>query len=175
MIVLALTCLSKHGKNHLPAERRFRLVSRRWVWYWLLVTAVVGIISGLTSVDVDRDYLQGIALILQNVFYYVMLPASLASIWEMTRHWGSLCERILVDEDTFRFRDDDRRSKIEFYLPLVFYLFGFLVRLFLSVTSAVTYVARLSSSRFSAAGHRSRRALALWRPTLASAPLRSLH
>jgi hypothetical protein len=104
-------------------------VSRRWAWYWFIVAAACGVVSGITSIDVDRDYLQGTALILQNAFYYVTLPAMLASVWEMTRHWGSLCERILVDEDPWRFPDDDRRSKIEFYLPLVFYLFGFLVKL----------------------------------------------
>jgi hypothetical protein len=36
-------------------------------------------------------------------------------------------ERQLVDEDAFMFSQEDRRSKIEFYIPLVFYLFGFLV------------------------------------------------
>lgn len=41
---------------------------------------------------------------------------------------GSFLERQLVDEDTFAFKQDDKRAKIEFYVPLVFYLFAFLVR-----------------------------------------------
>ncbi|KAI5776847.1 hypothetical protein EDC01DRAFT_437086 [Geopyxis carbonaria] len=139
MIILALACLNKHGRMYLPAEKNFRLVSRRWPWYWMICAATCGIVSGMTSIDVDRNYLQGTALILQNIFYYVMLPAMLASIWEMTRHWGSMCERIMADEDPFRFHHDDRRAKIEFYTPLVFYLFGFLT-FFLSVLRSWTSI-----------------------------------
>lgn len=40
---------------------------------------------------------------------------------------GSFLERQHVDADAFCFPQDDKRSKIEFYIPLVFYLFGFLV------------------------------------------------
>lgn len=39
---------------------------------------------------------------------------------------GSWCERQIVDRDPFLLRQDDRRSKAEFYLPLIFYLFGWL-------------------------------------------------
>jgi len=145
MVIFALSSLTKHGRNYLPQERRFRLVSRRWAWYWLIVAAACGVVSGFTGIDVDRDYLQGTALILQNAFYYVTLPAMLGSVWEMTRHWGSLCERILVDEDPWRFPDEDRRSKIEFYLPLVFYLFAFLT-FFLSVLRSWTPIPHYSWS-----------------------------
>ncbi|KAH8151747.1 uncharacterized protein LAJ45_04369 [Morchella importuna] len=125
-IMLGLTLLRKHGATHLPVEKRFRLVSRRWQWYWLICTAVCGMISGFMAIDVDRNYLQSTALIMQSIFFYVMLPAMLASVWEMTRHWGSFLERQQVDADAFCFPQDDKRSKIEFYIPLVFYLFGFL-------------------------------------------------
>ena len=127
LIVLGITCLNKHGSSFLPLEKHFRLVSRRWPWYWYLVAATCGCISGFVSFDIDRVILQGTSLILQNVFYYCTLPAILGAIWEMTRHWGSWCERQLVDEDPWRFVHSDFRSKIEFYLPLVFYLFGFMV------------------------------------------------
>lgn len=102
------------------------------------------------AIDVDRNYIQSTALILQCIFYYVMMPTMLAGIWEMTRHWyglflffksfqpniwvtyhiyrGSFLERQMVDEDTFAFKQDDKRAKIEFYVPLAFYLFAFLVR-----------------------------------------------
>lgn len=39
---------------------------------------------------------------------------------------GSWQERQIVDREPFLLRQDDRRSKIEFYLPLVFYLFAWL-------------------------------------------------
>ena len=40
---------------------------------------------------------------------------------------GSWQERQLHDVDPFALRQDDRRSKVEFYLPLIFYLFAWLV------------------------------------------------
>lgn len=126
-IVLGITALGKQGKSYLPLEKYFLLVSRRWPWYWCMVAATCGCIASFVGVDVDRDYLQGTGLILHNIFYYVTLPAMLGSVWEMVRHWGSLCERILLDEDPWRFVNTDLRSTIEFYLPLVFYLFAFLV------------------------------------------------
>lgn len=86
-IILALTCLRKHGATHLPTEKRFRLVSRRWQWYWLVTTGFCGLVSGVMAIDVDRDYIQGSALVFQSIFYYVMMPTMLAGVWEMTRHW----------------------------------------------------------------------------------------
>lgn len=145
-IILGLTCLRKHGATHLPMEKRFRLVSRRWQWYWLVTTGFCGLVSGVMAIDVDRNYIQSTALILQCIFYYVTMPVMLAGIWEMTRHWyglflfsdnlwvtyhisrGSFLERQMIDEDAFAFKQDDKRAKIEFYVPLAFYLFAFLVR-----------------------------------------------
>lgn len=127
LLVLALTCLKKHGTLHLPADRNFRLISRRWQWYWVSVVSACAMISCFTAIDVDRNYTQSLALILTNFFYYITLPATLAAIWEMTRHWGSFCERLVLDEDSFKYLHGDRRSKIELYIPLVFYLWAFLV------------------------------------------------
>jgi hypothetical protein len=36
---------------------------------------------------VDRDYLQQIAIVLQSFFFYLMIPGTLAMVWEGTRHW----------------------------------------------------------------------------------------
>jgi hypothetical protein len=66
LLVLCLLCLRKHGESHLPAEKGFRLISRRWQWYWLIVTATIGMISGFTAIDVDRFYIQGAPLILRR-------------------------------------------------------------------------------------------------------------
>ncbi|KAL7268530.1 hypothetical protein RUND412_008843 [Rhizina undulata] len=145
IIVLGITSLRKHGLSYLPVEKKFKLVSRRWQWYWLVTSAACGLISGLMAIDVDRDYLQSTALILQSIFYYVTLPATLAAVWEMTRHWGSFLERQMVDEDAFIFSQEDTRSKIEFYMPLVFYLFAFL-NFFLSILRSWTPISKGSSS-----------------------------
>ncbi|KAF8471990.1 hypothetical protein BDZ91DRAFT_760594 [Kalaharituber pfeilii] len=122
LIVICLVDLRKHGASHVPVEKQFRLVSRRWPWYWAVFTAAVGCISGFMAIDVDRDYIQGVAIILQNIFYYVTLPTVLAATWEMTRHWGSFEERKILDVDPFFFKAEDRRSKIEFWLPMTFFL-----------------------------------------------------
>lgn len=143
VLPLCLVQLKKHGASHLPVEKQFRLVSRRWPWYWANFTAAVGIISGFMAIDVDREYIPGIAIILQNFFYYLMLPTALAAVWEMTRHWGSFQERKILDDDPFHFPTEDRRSKIEFYLPLVFYLWAFLT-FFLSNLRSWTPISKQS-------------------------------
>ena len=86
-IMFTLVNLSKHGRLYLPQEKRFRAIGRRWQWYWMLFVAVCGVISGVSAVDVDRDYLQNIAIILQNFFFYLMMPGILACVWEGVRHW----------------------------------------------------------------------------------------
>jgi|SRR6266536_2062091 len=86
-IMFTLINLRKHGRRFLPHEKRWRVVGRRWQWYWCLFVAACGIVSGITGVDVDRDYLQSLAIILQGFFYCLMLPGMLAIVWESVRHW----------------------------------------------------------------------------------------
>jgi|SRR5436190_3933248 len=86
-ILFTLINLRKHGKRFLPAQKRWRVVGRRWQWYWMIFVATCGAISCFTSIDVDRNYLQSIAIILQSFFYHLMFPATLAAVWEGVRHW----------------------------------------------------------------------------------------
>lgn len=86
-IVFTLVNLRKHGRLFLPSEKRFRAIGRRWQWYWLTFVAACGMISGVTGVDVDRDYLQSLAIVLNGFFYYLMMPGLLAAVWEAVRHW----------------------------------------------------------------------------------------
>ena len=86
-LMFTLLNLAKHGRLYLPQEKRFRAIGRRWQWYWMLFVAACGIISGVSAVDVDRDYLQDIPIILQNFFFYLMTPGILACVWEGVRHW----------------------------------------------------------------------------------------
>lgn len=86
-IMFTLINLRKHGRTFLPSEKRWRAVGRRWQWYWMLFVAACATISCFMSIDVDRDYLQSTAIILQSFFYYLMLPGLLAGVWEGVRHW----------------------------------------------------------------------------------------
>jgi hypothetical protein len=86
-IMFTLMNLRKHGRMFLKENKRFRIVGRRWQWYWMSFVAACGIISCITGVDVDRDYLQSIAIMLQSFFFTLMLPGTLAIVWEATRHW----------------------------------------------------------------------------------------
>ena len=86
-IVFSAINLRKHGRLFLPSGKRFRAIGRRWQWYWLLFVGSCGIISGFMSIDVDRAYLQGLAIVLQNFFYFLMTPGILAAVWESVRHW----------------------------------------------------------------------------------------
>jgi hypothetical protein len=86
-IMFTLVNLRKHGKQFLREDKRFRIIGRRWQWYWLLFVATCGLISTLTGVDVDRYYLQQIPIVLQSFFFVLMVPGILAAVWEATRHW----------------------------------------------------------------------------------------
>ncbi|KAH7138325.1 hypothetical protein B0J11DRAFT_574313 [Dendryphion nanum] len=125
-IMFTLINLRKHGKLHLREDKRFRVVGRRWQWYWMLFAAGCGMVSTITGVDVDRYYLQQIPILLQSFFFVLMVPAALAMVWESVRHWGSWQERQIVDRDPFILPQDDKRARTEFWLPLVFYLFAWL-------------------------------------------------
>ncbi len=126
-LVLTLVNLTKHGKLHLPAEKRFFPIGRRWQWYWASWVSATALISLLTCVDVDRYFLPELPIVLTSFFWYLMQMGAIAVVWEAVRHWGSWMERQFIDPDPFALRDDDSRSKIEFYLPLLFYLLLWLV------------------------------------------------
>lgn len=125
-IMFSLVNLRKHGRLFLREDKRFRVVGRRWQWYWMCFVAGCAVISCLTGIDVDRYYLQDIPIILQGFFFSLMLPGTLAIVWEATRHWGSWQERQICDRDPVLLPQDDRRGKTEFWMPLVFYLFAWL-------------------------------------------------
>ena len=126
-IMFTLVNLRKHGKRHLPPEKRFRAVGRRWQWYWLLALAGFGCASGFMSIDVNRSYLTSDSLIYQAFSYELMIPCMLAAVWEAVRHWGSWNERRIVDEDPNKLPWDEARERKEFWMPLIFYLFSFMV------------------------------------------------
>jgi hypothetical protein len=86
-IMFSLVNLRKHGRLFLREDKRFRVVGRRWQWYWMCFVAACAVISCLTGIDVDRYYLQDIPIILQGFFFSLMLPGTLAMVWEATRHW----------------------------------------------------------------------------------------
>lgn len=128
-IMFTFINLRKHGRLFLPSQKRFHPIGRRWSWYWMLFVAGCGMISGFTGVDVDRYYLPEIPIVLNSLFWLMMLPATMASVWESVRHWGSWQERQLIDPNPFVLSQDDRRGKTEFWMPLIFYMFAFLVSL----------------------------------------------
>jgi Protein of unknown function (DUF2434) len=149
-IMFTLINLKKHGQMFLRENKRFRIVGRRWQWYWMLFVGACGMISCITAIDVDRDYLQDLSLVLQSLFYFCMGQAGIGAVWEGVRHWGSWQERQIVDADPFTLRQDDTRGKTEFYMPLAFYFFAFMVRNLESNYSIYTVLTnrRASSCQF---------------------------
>src|SRR5262249_55605046 len=117
-LVLILTCLAKHGRHYLPHERRFYPIGRRWQWYWGCFVCACAIAGLFMNIDVDRFHVQGLPIIVTTFFFYLMCMGTTALVWEAVRHWGSWQERQYIDPNPFVYPDDDKRSKIEFYLPL---------------------------------------------------------
>lgn len=128
-LVLILVCLNKHGRLYLPVEKRFFPIGRRWQWYWGIWVSATAAISLLTSIDVDRYFLPELPIILTSFIWYLMQMGTMALVWEAVRHWGSWMERQFIDPDAFILRQDDRRARTELVIPLVFYLFVWLVRM----------------------------------------------
>lgn len=126
-IMFTFINLRKHGRLFLPLEKRFRAIGRRWQWYYMLMVAAFALISGITNVDVDRYYLPELPLVLSNFFWFLMLPTTMCVVWESVRHWGSWQERQVIDHDPFIIREEGRRYNVELCMPLVFYLFVWMV------------------------------------------------
>ncbi|PWY79245.1 hypothetical protein BO70DRAFT_371889 [Aspergillus heteromorphus CBS 117.55] len=120
-LFVTLMNLRKHGRQYLPLDRRWTIMGRRWKWIWMIFMAACGIISCIMSVDVDRDYIVSIPLILQSVFYTLLTPGMMAVVWEAVRHWGSWQERQIYDRDPYAFQKSSTREGQEFLLPIIFY------------------------------------------------------
>lgn len=128
-LLLTLVVLRKHGRLYLPAEKRFYPIGRRWQFYWAIFACAAAVISLFTNIDVDRYYLPELPIALTVFFWYLMQWGCTAIVWEAVRHWGSWMERQFIDPNPFALRQDDRRATVEFYLPLWFYLWLWLVSL----------------------------------------------
>lgn len=129
-LVLILTALTKHGRQYLPREKRFYPIGRRWQWYWGCIVCACALISLFINIDVDRYRVQELPIIVTSFFFYLMNMATMALVWEAVRHWGSWLERQYVDPNPFVLNEEDRRAKVEFYLPLWFYFLFWMVSVF---------------------------------------------
>ena len=127
LLLLVLFSLNKHGRLYLPAETRFRPIGRRWQWYWGILVCATALIGLFTGVDVDRYYVMELPIVLNVFFWFMMQLCAVALVWEAVRHWGSWKERQFIDPDPFSLRQDDKRAAFEFYAPLWFYLWFWLV------------------------------------------------
>ncbi|KAL7904052.1 hypothetical protein GGI35DRAFT_243240 [Trichoderma velutinum] len=120
-LMLTLTALAKHGRLYLPKEKRFYPIGRRWQWYWACFVCACALISLFTNIDIDRYHVVELPIIVTSFFWFLICQGTIALVWESVRHWGSWQERQFIDPNPFVYRTDDRRAKIEFYLPLWFY------------------------------------------------------
>lgn len=125
-LMFTLLNLAKHGRMHLPTEKRFRPVGRRWQWYWMIMMCATGFISLIVNIDVDRYYLPQIPIVITAFFWMLLNLTTMACVWEAVRHWGSWMERQYIDPDPFALAMDDKRAQFEFWVPLFLYLWWWL-------------------------------------------------
>ncbi|KAI0095823.1 hypothetical protein F4776DRAFT_651929 [Hypoxylon sp. NC0597] len=121
-LVFVLVNLKKHGELHLPAEKRFYPIGRRWQWYWSIFVCTAALIGLFTGIDVDRYRVVELPIVLNVFFWFLMQMGSMALVWEGVRHWGSWMERQFIDPNPFVLQQTDKRGMFEFWLPLFFYL-----------------------------------------------------
>lgn len=127
-LVLTMTVLAKHGQLYLPKEKRFYPIGRRWQWYWGLFVCACALISLFTNIDVDRYHVQELPIIVTVFFWFLLCQGTTALVWEAVRHWGSWQERQYIDPNPFIYSEDDKRARREFWLPLWFYFWNWMVR-----------------------------------------------
>ncbi|KAH7327807.1 hypothetical protein B0I35DRAFT_346342 [Stachybotrys elegans] len=125
-LVLTMTALAKHGRLYLPVDRRFYPIGRRWQWYWACFVCSFALISLFMNIDVDRYFMQEIPMIVTVFAWFLINNGIVAVVWEAVRHWGSWQERQFTDPNPYTFAQDDRRAKVEFYLPLWFYFWNWM-------------------------------------------------
>ena len=126
-VILSITALAKHGPLYIPKSQRFYAIGRRWQWYWACILSGFALVSLFSNVDIDRYYLQELPIVLTVFFWFLMCMACTALVWEAVRHWGSWQVRQYVDPNPFIYRQDDRRSKVEFWAPMWFYFWVWMV------------------------------------------------
>ena len=121
-ILFSTINLRKHGRSYLPRENRWKAIGRRWQFYWMLFCRCMwhdlcirwcGCRSRLPAESSDE-----LAMLLLTL----LMPGLNAALWESVRHWGSWQHRQIQDANPFAFRHGDLRSRVELYLPLLFYL-----------------------------------------------------
>ncbi|KAI1088013.1 hypothetical protein F5B19DRAFT_496807 [Rostrohypoxylon terebratum] len=121
-LIFIFVNLKKHGELHLPAEKRFYPIGRRWQWYWSIFVCATALIGLFTGIDVDRYRVVELPLVLNVFFWFLMQMGIMAVVWEGVRHWGSWMERQFIDPNPFVLHQNDKRGMFEFWLPLWFYL-----------------------------------------------------
>lgn len=88
LLPFSINSLHRLGKQHLKHEhKRFRLISRRWQWYWVFLIHALSAVAGFLSIDIDRDYIAGTSFTSYGAVFTAVFPCCLGAVWEMTRHW----------------------------------------------------------------------------------------
>ncbi|KAF3067406.1 hypothetical protein GL218_08479 [Daldinia childiae] len=121
-LIFILVNLKKHGELHLPAEKRFYPIGRRWQWYWSIFVCATALVGLFTGIDVDRYHVVELPIVLNVFFWYLMQIGIMAVVWEGIRHWGSWMERQFIDPNPFVLQQSDKRGMFELWLPIFFYL-----------------------------------------------------
>lgn len=119
--VPTLMNLRKHSMIYLPQTTVRLRTGQRWQWYWMLVVAALAVISGITGIDIDRCYLPELSIVLSGIFWFLMLSAIMAMVWESVQHWGTWQERQMIDPNPYLLQACDEGSRIKILLPLMFY------------------------------------------------------
>jgi hypothetical protein len=111
----------RRSRKLIAPENDIHGTGRKCQWYWMLATCVLALISSITDVDVDRYYLPELPLVLTSIFWFLMVLTTLAAVWECVRHWGNSQQRRIVDPSPSLTPRCARISKVDGYLPWLFY------------------------------------------------------
>lgn len=88
--------------------------------------------------------MQELPIVITCFFWFLICQGTTALVWEAVRHWGSWQERQFIDPNPFILPLDDKRAKMEFWLPMWFYFWTWL-NFFLVVPRSWTFLEKQRS------------------------------
>lgn len=137
LIPLLLVNIAKYWKGKPPLLKR----RMEFIWITLLILALA--VGGFAYIDVDRNLVQGAAMKIFSFTFQTALPISIAILWHVisTYGFGLYRQRIVVGKHAAHFSLDHWIFVVEYYAPIVFYVFN-LMGFFLAALHPWTKVVR---------------------------------
>lgn len=135
LLPFCVASLKIHGPRAYTAKSKLYPYGKRWEFYFQIITICCIVCAAFFSIEIDRAVVQGSAIAVFGLFWSASLPTTLAAIWELSRNWGQVESdryRELNPELSLAQHEKRRATKIQFWMPCLFYVLDFMCLFLLS-------------------------------------------